>query len=196
MELNKYFYVPYRKTEDYARERIELAEDQEFENIKKLFWDVRTWYNYLLWQKTNIKTLKDNKISFYFVTINPKPDIPFDQFKNACDKYFGKRKYIYTYEQRGKTIDEVGKGYHLHFIHPKKSYDINHIRKELLRIFGEYVGNSKHIDIRGCPESYLQDKILYMKGHKWDEGKKSAVDINIEFRKKYFLDSIYNAPEN
>lgn len=141
------------------------------------------------------KKTKKEKATFYFCTINPKPSVEFLDFKKSVEDYMRKRKFVYVFEQRGKTIEELGKGFHLHFIHPKKSYDKNHLHKELIRIFGHFVGNDKSIDLKPCPQSWYEDKILYMRGEKWDEKKIDSVKLNIEFRKKYNLDILYNAPK-
>lgn len=45
------------------------------------------------------------------------------------------------------------------------------------------VGNIKHIDVRTYPASYREDKIDYIKGEKWDDGKIDAVNNTKRWRK-------------
>ncbi len=52
-------------------------------------------------------------------------------------------------------------------------------------------GNSNHIDVRKYPASYKSDKIAYMKGDKWDADKEAAVKINLRWREKNNIESLY-----
>jgi len=54
----------------------------------------------------------------YWLTINPAPTVTLDEFKKITSKCFTKKwlqKFVYVYEQRGTTIDDIH-GFHLHAI--------------------------------------------------------------------------------
>lgn len=63
--------------------------------------------------------VEDTNADYLFVTINPSPDVTYDQFSNAIDKLLKKKwlqRYIYVIEQRGKTEEEMGIGFHFHML--------------------------------------------------------------------------------
>ncbi len=95
-------------TKIYADKILQEVRDNEFSDVEIL--DIYHQY----------RLKESNKLgNVLFITINPRPDINFDDFKLICDKYVGKKwiqSCIYVYEQRGKTIEELGKGFHCHML--------------------------------------------------------------------------------
>jgi len=55
----------------------------------------------------------------YFLTIRPHPDLKFDRFKSFVETLFNRRCWrsgSYVWEQKGESIEEMGKGFHIHAI--------------------------------------------------------------------------------
>lgn len=131
-----------------------------------------------------------------FLTINPSSEVEFDDFKTKVDKLVSSTSFIknavYTFEQRGTTAREVGKGFHCHILFDYiKGNNPSKIQSNVFQKFNKMCGNKMHIDVRKYPASMREDKIAYMKGDKWDADKSSAVKINKLFREKYSLLEIY-----
>lgn len=137
---------------------------------------------------------KAKKEMFYFITINPITG-DFDVFKDKVTRLV-KRPFlidpIYAFEQRGKTMDEIGKGYHIHIISKKKKYTSPaELKKNIFSQFKDILGNVKHIDIRVCPSDWYDDKIQYLKGIKWDDDKSASCDLNRVWRENLKLKTFY-----
>lgn len=135
--------------------------------------------------------------NFLFITINPAPDVEFLKFAEKVHKLC-RSPYIanarYTFEQRGRTEEEVGKGFHAHIICDcVKNYNPSKIHGNIFSMFKKMCGNKNHIDIKKYPRKYYEDKILYLKGQKWDSDKLEAVNLNHFWREKNSLEDIYNA---
>ena len=65
--------------------------------------------------KYKLKTAKAHNNLFLFITVNPKPDIPFDKFMTKMEKLANRNIFttaLYVFEQRGVTTESAGKGFH------------------------------------------------------------------------------------
>lgn len=133
------------------------------------------------------------RAKMYFVTINPKPDIKFDEFRRRTQKYFAKYKETeFAFEVRGKK-DDLYYGHHCHILMKArtKKNDTHTIRSNIYKSFKDMVGNIKSIDVRLYPESYWEDKRDYISGKKWDDQKDEAILATKEWRESIGLKSIY-----
>ena len=87
-------------------------------------------YQIIEWheQRRIDKLLKKSKQTdlikeWYFLTINPAPNINLTDFHKTIEKAVSKvwiTTYLYVIEQRGENIEELGKGFHTHIILAKK----------------------------------------------------------------------------
>ena len=70
-------------------------------------------------EKLKEKTAEKYGTLWLWLTVSPHEDIEFDDFKLKIEK-FAERKmfkdYLYVFEQRGKTKEEAGKGFHAHLL--------------------------------------------------------------------------------
>lgn len=140
----------------------------------------------------SVKVIPD----YYFITVNPKPDTNLDVFLKLLAN-FVKRKpvldYVYVIEQRGETIEEVGKGFHSHILvswDPKMSKRVRQFCGETFkRVIG--CNSNKIININKIPKEYYKDKIDYMTGLKWDPEKDQKIKIDLIFRQKNNILSLY-----
>lgn len=130
-----------------------------------------------------------------WLTVNPKPGIPLSRLMKTVDSFVDRKiciKPIYSYEQRGETLKDIGEGFHVHILFhksnelcPKKYSDY------ITNSFKSLVGNDKCIDIKFYPKAFHQDKLDYLNGKKWDEEKLPKLHIDQVWRKSHDLKTIY-----
>lgn len=135
----------------------------------------------------------DRRKKIYFITINPKPTVAFKDFFNKVMIYFG--KYPDTalgFEVRGRKDGEYY-GYHVHVIVncSHKKPDAHTMQRNIFNSFKDMCGNIKHVDVRVHSASCRDDKISYIKGEKWDEGKLEAVAHTRDWRSAMKLQGVY-----
>lgn len=116
----------------------------------------------------------DNKFPCYWITISPPPTCPFVTFKKVVEKAFSKKwidSYIYVYEQRGITPDEIGMKPHIHALLWKTNKRFSHMLREFKSTFSciidmehEYLDN--FFQFTGCSENDIPKRIKYMLGTK------------------------------
>jgi len=147
-------------------------------------------YGEYLRKKMETEIMKKREI--FWITVNPKPDIEFHEFRELILDRVIKRTFMkdchVVFEQRAKK--EPYHGIHAHILvekrmSPKQMFD---------RIFNtckDVLGNKKALDIRHYPYSYHDDKLDYMKGKKWDPEKDPSVAATIKWRMVNGLLDIY-----
>ena len=161
--------------------------DQQFEIIK--------WHeNRIIERLRAIKNIEINK-EWYFLTVNPAPDITLKEFMKTIQKAVSKKwlKYcIYVIEQRGEKEEELGKGFHTHIIfnkgckHCKVVQEMSNTFKKMCDVSNYHLFNLKSI---GDQEKIR--KIEYITGIKADEAKHLKQQMDIIFRKRENLKSYY-----
>lgn len=141
---------------------------------------------------------ESKKKDYYgFFTFNFKPSITLLDVQNFIGKLISKTwlsEWYYTIEQRGETLDELGKGIHIHFLF-KRNIKPSHTNREIYNTFKKYTDTPQEIIFKTAfkyyPKKFLNDKLDYMTGKKWDEDKLQKVIMDKEFRKKNNLNIIY-----
>jgi len=136
------------------------------------------------------------KSDYIFITINPKPTAPMGEFIKNVEKSVKKsfiKKSLHVIEQRGEDMDNLGKGFHTHILLNKGDYRISHLRREFARTFKNVcdVDNPHCFNVSLCKKQDLAKRQNYMLGNKADESKHLKQKMDIEFRKKYFLQDYY-----
>lgn len=162
-------------------------ENQEYNNTN--FQVVQDLYN------EKIKR-KEMKKPFYFITLNPKPDVDFNEFKSAVDDittWSWVELMTYAFEQRGTTIETAGNGFHAHIIIEKYNIEFGKMRTQIRNKFSKFCLNNENcINIQKKKREWLKDKIDYIKGkNKSGDGKDIKQDIDIYWRKKLQLKEFY-----
>jgi len=144
-----------------------------------------------------IKSIREPaKVDYFFLTVNPKPDVKLDLFLKLLGN-FVKRKpvvdFVYTIEQRGETESECGKGFHSHILLTWDSSMSSKVRQYSGETFKRIIGsnNNKIININRIPKEFYQDKLDYMNGLKWDSEKESKIKMDLIFREKNNILSLY-----
>lgn len=148
-----------------------------YENSKNLALDIR----------------RKNKNYCRFITISLPPTFTLIQVQKTMSAVL-KKKWITTYyyclEQRGKTLDTMGDGLHIHLLilNPENSKRKSQIVRELA---GTFRIAKNFIDVKQGGEIDFDKFLTYMRGEKKDETKLDAVLINVKWRQKNNLDLIY-----
>ncbi len=148
--------------------------------------------------KLKEKIAKDNHNQFVFITINPKPDVKFETFRDTCIKYCQRKMFSETwlvFEQRGSTEEEMGKGFHAHVeairnLEYKPSQIVRNTENTFKNIVDMKV--KKHtLTIQHHGEDFHKDKLEYIEGVKTGEGKDEKQIMDIKFREKNNLNVCY-----
>lgn len=149
--------------------------------------------------------VKDKKSRYCFFTLNFKPNTELNDVLYCMHQIVNKcwvRDWKYCIEQRGKTIDEMGKGLHVHLLMPKPSDKQPwNCKNEVWNNFKPYCGLDKKIVFDKhfiiIPNEWAGDKLEYMKGNKYkdESGEKAEkVKIDLKFRESKNLQQLYSGP--
>ena len=128
-----------------------------------------------------------------FITINWKPGTTPENTHNIITNIITKKwidEYAITWEQRGEDEDSLGTGYHNHILLINLEKPKSQIHREIYSTVKNLVGNKFHVDVRMIPASWIDDKLEYMKGNKWDPAKAKKAQMDKLFRSKYELDHV------
>lgn len=131
----------------------------------------------------------------YFITFNFKPDTSLNTIQKLISNVTRKkwmRNYYYNYEQRGESMSELGKGIHVHLIVKDLPKRMSEVCRECYNTVKNYVGNKKHVNIKLTKDEFVQDKIDYIKGIKWDSEKDLKIKFDKIFREKNNLELYYS----
>lgn len=151
-----------------------------------------------------IKDLKNEKAKesdtkyLGFFTFNFKPGITLENLFIFMDKLTKKKwmsTYSYCIEQRGESLEELGKGLHIHLLFHRNQKRPSECVRECFNTFNKYTEIPFTIFNKKCckfyPLEYYDEKIDYMVGAKWDEEKLTKVSMDKEFRKRNNIKSLY-----
>lgn len=103
--------------------------------------------------------------------------------------------YLYVYEQRSETLDELGKGFHFHSLIKKPSNkppfqimrEFKNTIKKIVDVENHHFFNIKYID---HPEALR--KQIYICGQKADENKHKKQEMDIIWRQREKIEQYYN----
>lgn len=133
-----------------------------------------------------------------FFTFNFKPEITLEKlfiFMGKLTKKNWLSDYSYCIEQRGETLEEIGKGLHVHLLFKRNQKRPSECVRECYNTFNKYTGMSYNIfNTKSCkfyPLDYYEEKIEYMTGKKWDTDKLSKVEMDKKFREKNNIKLLY-----
>lgn len=132
-----------------------------------------------------------------FVTISPRYEIPVEKLKIIMAKLIRKKwieKYIYVFEQRGETEEDIH-GTHIHLLIHRKG-------KRASQVIREITNSVKHITDVLCDKIFnirfvkedddnVARVLNYITGKKADESKHKKQEIDKIYRQKYGLKDFY-----
>lgn len=175
--------------EDLAKEYIAL----DWSTLNKTSAELRDHISHAQHLLTRIFAARSERSNLFFVTINFKPESTVHSILAVMSKLAARsfvKRYAYNIEQRGETVEEMGKGIHSHFL---IATDINqsHLEKYIFSSVRTMVGNKRHVDVRKYSMSLWNDKLDYIKGLKWDSDKDLKIEVDNLFREKNNIDFFY-----
>lgn len=185
---------------------IEQFTKKKIESIIKMKYEAGTlgekWKNIKEYEeecKADVKEgiAQKHNNGYVFITINPKPDVSLQAFRDKVDKFVERNmftEYRYVYEQRSETEEEMGKGFHAHILLKRnldyKPYKIGVNTKNTFKDITE-VNNPKILNIQNIGADFAKDKDEYMTGVKTGENKDKKQAIDILWRKANNIESVY-----
>ena len=173
------------------------SEDPEVE-VNRMFNELWLRDAYQRYSYIEREEIIKKRCKYIFLTINPNPQITLLEFIRCMEKLMSKTwmtQYIYVFEQRGETLEEVGKGFHFHAIIEKpsnKSYQ--HMVRELSSGANKVcdTSNFHFYNLKNIDENEKERKIKYITDMKADPAKHLKQEMDIIFRKNNNLLSYYN----
>lgn len=139
----------------------------------------------------------------YWITVNPKPDIKFDEFKKTVEKQLSRKfvkSYVMAYEQKAseENGEPIGFGFHCHILmeRTEESEPSNKIQKYIRAGFKK-VCDSQNKNVlywKICPRQYIEDKINYFIDKNKDDDhidKQNKQKYDVVWREKENLEFIY-----
>ena len=207
-ELKHYIIGDRKNSENYLEIRqryttmIEKFEERKIMNI------MNKMYNSGLILK-DLKTIEDripkpvkkenNLQDWVWLTVNPKPGITLEQFQKILTKQVNRKlwtEYKYVIEQRGTNEEELGKGIHAHLLlkrNPETEYKTT--KRQAQNGFKNITdtNNAKIFYWKECRADFLDDKLEYITGIKTGEGKDLKQQMDIIFRQKNNIKTIYES---
>lgn len=169
----------------------------EFDENQRRIAEIFAWHEERRIEKLTELHKKKIEIEkeWYFLTVNPKPDIKLTDFMKTIEKALKKRwinYFIMVIEQRGECEAELGKGFHTHIIFNK---GIKHCKvvTEMSNTFKKMCDTSNYhlFNLKSIGEEEKKRKIEYITGVKADEEKHLKQQMDIIFRERNKLKSYY-----
>lgn len=182
-------------------EATQIISQKEEETLLKQFDRVaiRAWELQNRLKKLKPESFAKKYTKFKFITINPDTSkCSFNTFKYEIEYtllnflFKGATKVSYVFEQRGKTKDNMGDGFHLHMLidYENGVWDKTNFIRDVYRKVSKCVGSKEAIDVKYVDD--IDGVLKYMKGNKKDGFKEDACKINTLWRKQENLEKIYH----
>jgi hypothetical protein len=179
-----YFHFPYDKGDGVMAEYERMALDSL---------DIRRYLD-----KIKFCTKKGGELYEYmFITVNPDPKYNLSvkaMYDKLCKLCKSTRiiEYLFSIEQRGATLEDMGHGIHAHILIKHKFPKFCKLHGHFYNAFKTVIGNVKHIDIKHCKNiSDVSNRISYIKGDKLEDFKKCKVEIDKIWRKQWNIEDTY-----
>lgn len=159
-------------------------------------------YNQSLIKQIAISPAPRGVVNYIWITINPKPEVTLKKFISKIKqiiKYKWVLSYWYSLEQRGEDNEKRGEGMHCHMLLKiPTGKRIPDIRAQLTKVLiSSIIGTKKHVhfvtprEIKLSPDQFMEDKLEYLEGHKWDSEKDVKIEQDLIWREENNLENIY-----
>lgn len=153
-------------------------------------------------EQLKVKTATLHNNLYCWITINPKPTVPFLKFFEKVQKLVKRSIFtdvLYVYEQRGVDMETLGKGFHTHILakrnlNYKPSKVAKNIRNSCKQLVGD-INSNNQVNIQFIGDEYAADKKEYILGVKTGDGKDIKQQMDIIWRQKNNLKVYYNAQD-
>jgi len=137
----------------------------------------------------------------YFVCCNPNNGVSIDELLKAGKKAQGKvwiDSYCWVVEQRGATLEDMGKGIHYHgLITAKCGKKHGHIVRELANTFKHLTDTSNYqwFSVKPVVLEEYKRKLKYIAGYKNDEEKIIKQRIDVKYRHHMNIPKTFNSQD-
>lgn len=158
-------------------------------------------YQEMIDLKNQVHQLRNEGLKpLVLVSIRPPDTVEFKVFKNIVDKILNKKwlkDYILVWEQKGETIETMGKGKHIHILLNRNGKKFSEVKREIDNtikcIIDLKVYSAHDYKLASDDDDNVVRLKNYILGTKKDEYKHPAQEIDILFREKYNLKSYYQS---
>lgn len=159
-------------------------------------------YNKVKELETAVAKSNNTEVYGYFICCNPdEMKITLSEFERCCSKSVTKvwiETYLWVIEQRGKTFDDVGKGFHTHIlITAKAGKKYCQIVREFASSFKKATDTSQYqwFSVKPLTEEEYVRKIRYCAGYKADDDKIIKQRFDVVFRERNNIKKCYTSDE-
>lgn len=144
---------------------------------------------------------KEEKKPYLWLTVNPASECSLEDFKRLVQKCFSKKwikSYVYVYEQRGTSMEDIGRGYHIHAIISKPEHKPQtHCIREIANTFSKCcdVTNYHCFNTKWIGQEEYVRKLGYILGDKEstpENNKQLKQEMDKIWREMRQIDKKYN----
>ncbi len=196
----KHYEIYFEELKELKKRKIKKILEQQYqlESLGEMLKDMKG-----LEEKNKVllkeKTAKEHNNSHLWITINPQPEIKLCDFIKKIKKLVERKiftNYLYVLEQRGKTEEEQGKGFHAHILAKRnlnyKPFKTHECIRNTCKTLVKNHKDNRTINIQNIGEEFAEDKKEYILGTKTGEEKDIKQQIDIIWRKNNNLNKYYN----
>lgn len=118
------------------------------------------------------KRAEKNDQPWIWLTVNPAPQVSFEQFRSKINKCLSKKwitSAMFTLEQRGQqAAQDLGRGFHLHMILPRGKKSKSAAKSEIKNTFKTVcnVDQDSCLNFRLISDTSKEEKLKYLQGLK------------------------------
>jgi len=180
------------------KEAYEKIYRQEAEKKCKMLLRMNKCEHYSLQKLYNEnKEMKKQLGDFYFITINPKEDVKFEEFKEAVLSVWNwcwiEKMYV-AFEQRGSTAETRGYLPHAHILIEQCNNEWGKIQSQFKAKFRDKFCGMPYentINVKSKAREWLNDKLEYITGKKTDATKPEKQEQDKFWREDLEIKPIY-----
>jgi len=130
---------------------------------------------------------------YYMLTIRPDDkNVTFNTFRHVVKQYIYDKmvNYTYSFEQKGTSLEELGKGFHVHIIGTWQARDKPNILTQTINYFKQFAAaNCIQLDICRNPEEVVRKYLTEYISE--DEHKITTKEWDTKWREDLGLKHIY-----
>ena len=183
------------KCDEQILRRVRMKE-YETDSLGERWANIRKYEQQLTLKKKQM-VAEDHHNLYLFVTISPKTSVHLEEFTKTVEKLVKRQMfsaYAYAFEQRASTPEEVGKGFHVHILLRRNlSYKPSKIKKNMANTCKGLcdTNDNRVFNVQFIGTEFARDKMEYIRGGKTGDGKDQKMDMDIIFREKNNMPSLY-----
>lgn len=164
---------------EYLQKKYELAKSEEdFSSMIDILNQIHNIHSTVSTRQAirslQISPLQERKeiYNYLWLTVNPTPETTFVDFQKYVQKAIAKKwlkSFVYVYEQRGTSQEDMGRGFHLHAIIKKPEDKAPaHCVRELNNTFKKCCDTSNYhcFNTKWIGEEEYKRKLEYILGQK------------------------------